>query len=172
MGVSVLVSAVVLSFAASADAAPILIGSGDDHVNLLVQFSEGTLYEFDVAFTDGDAFNGLNVLDVVEAAGIGFSTVRVFGGAFIDGISYDGHNDSGFGGGEDWWHYWYLEPGDADWTSSFVGAGDRVMHDGYTEGWVYGFATVPGAPTPEPATVGLMIVSALAFVCRRNHTGA
>ncbi|MBI4581729.1 MAG: hypothetical protein HY718_18680, partial [Planctomycetes bacterium] len=109
----------------------------------------------------------LDLLDAIEA-GTTLTTIRVFGGLFIDGISYDGHGNSGFGGGEDWWHYWTRDA-DSPWTSPFFGAGDRVAQDGSADGWIYGR---DGAPLPEPATAVLGLAGAALLAIPRSRRAA
>ena len=67
---------------------------------------------------------------------------------FIDGISYEGHSNVGFGGGEDWWHYWTKADEASPWVASLIGASDRVVTSGAWDGWVYGSDLPPAVPEP------------------------
>ena len=151
----------LLATGASAMATVVPVGMGDNHAALQVEFADGANYTFEVAF-DG-AMSGMGLFDAVEAA-TGLTTVRVFGGAFIDGVTYDGHSNVGFGGGEDWWHYWIKAPG-GEWQMSFISATERVVADGTADGWVYGRGT---PPLPEPATAMLLLAAAGGLGRRRR----
>jgi hypothetical protein len=152
----VIVCAAVVGGALRAEASPIEVGSGVNDAALVIQFSDGALYEFDVNFglTAADTTTGLGLFDIVEAA-TDLTTVRqTFGSSvFIDGIAFDGHNDSGFGGGDNWWHFWIRDAGEIGWTTTVASADDQIVEDGDANGWVYGSA---GAPVPEPTTLALL----------------
>lgn len=155
-----------LTQSVKADTTPISVGSGDNHANVYIEFQDSATYLFDVAF-DSDSTTGLGLFDIIEAE-TSLVTVRDdFGwGAFIDGISYDGHSNSGYLGGEDWWHYWVMDPINPVWISPGYGVADRIIVDGASDGWIYGRA---GAPVPEPATAMLLAFSgAIAFRTRRQ----
>jgi len=145
---------VVLAITSSAAIAiPIEVGTGGNSAGLYIEWSDGYIAEFLIKF-EVTTVTGLGLFDITEA-GTSLTTVRNdFGfGVFIDGITYDGHSDTGFGGGEDWWHYWIKDAGESPWTSPSFGAVDRIVGDGDCDGWIYGRA---GAPIPEPATIVLL----------------
>ena len=145
---------VVLAITSSAAIAiPIEVGTGGNSAGLYIEWSDGYIAEFLIKFEE-TTVTGLGLFDITEA-GTSLTTVRNdFGfGVFIDGITYDGHSDTGFGGGEDWWHYWIKDAGESFWTSPSFGAVDRIVGDGDCDGWIYGRA---GAPIPEPATIVLL----------------
>ena len=145
---------VVLAITSSAaTATPIEVGTGDNSAGLYIEWGDSYIAEFLVKFEE-TTVTGLGLFDITEA-GTSLTTVRNdFGfGVFIDGITYDGHSDSGFGGGEDWWHYWIKDAGESSWTSPSFGAADRIVEDGDWDGWIYGRA---GVPIPEPATIALL----------------
>src|SRR5687768_13948639 len=121
-GFLVLVGLIFSSMAAQA--APLAVGSGSNTANVVINFKDGAAYEFAVSF-DGTP-TGIGLLDIIEAHTT-LDTVRTaFGNSsFIDGISYDGHANTGFGGGEDWWHYWTKADDASAWVSSMIGASDR-----------------------------------------------
>jgi hypothetical protein len=160
-------SLVSLFFMASPAMADMIeIGSGQNSAELYLEFKDGAVYEFSISF-DGST-TGLGLFDIVEAE-TGLTTIRQdYGyGTFIDGVTYDGHSNIGFGGGEDWWHYW-VKNGPADeWTSPTYGVADRIIEDGYSDGWIYGRATA----VPEPATMALLLIGGLAC-CRRKRNDA
>jgi hypothetical protein len=156
--VVLLISAVTVS---SVNATLIEVGSGVNTADVLINWKDGYTAEFAVKFgsQSSDTLSGLGLFDIIEVSS-SLTTVRDdFGwGVFINGISLDGHSNVGFGGGDDWWQYWTKNNGETSWTSSWVGAADRVVHDGDSDGWVYGSAN---APVPEPATVALMALGGL-----------
>jgi hypothetical protein len=132
----------------AATAAPIEVGTGQNSSGVYIEFNDGFIAEFIVKF-DALAISGLDIFDTIEAETT-LTTVRDnFGwGIFIDGISYQGHSNIGYQGGENWWHYW-IDDGQG-WSSSGYGVADRTVYDGYSDGWIYGRA---GEPLPEPATL-------------------
>ena len=161
----VLAMAVVLSGGTPTAAQTIPVGTGSSSAGVYIEFQDGAIYEFDVSF-DGSP-TGIGLFDLIEAD-TSLTTVRGdFGfGVFIDGITFDGHSNVGYGGGDDWWHYWVREPGGV-WMSSSVGAGARVLSDGASDGWVYGHG---GAPVPEPQTLTLALIAAGFITARRRCT--
>lgn len=147
---------------AMAEGSPIPVGNGNSHAEVTVEFVDGTFYVFEVSF-DGQT-TGLGLLDVIETSTT-LTTIRNdFGwGVFVDGISYEGHSNMGYGGGENWWHYWIKDPG-GNWQSPSYGASSRTVIDGCSDAWIYGRA---GMPIPEPATV-LLAALATTLVLKRS----
>lgn len=168
----------LLSIAAAAVAATGLramphvpVGSGPNLATLVVQFENGAQHAFDVSFA-ASAVTGLNLFDLIEAE-TALTTQRLdFGfGLFVDGIAYAGSANSGYGGGEQFWHYWTRDSHLDPWVSSMVGAADRNAAHGAWDGWVYGSA-LPPAYIPEPASLGLLGFGvALAGARRRSLSG-
>jgi hypothetical protein len=165
------VGMVLLSVAAVAQAGlvatPIAVGSGSETASVLINFSDDHKYWFEVSY-DGSV-TGIGLFDAIEAE-TSLTTQRVLYGddVFIDGISYDGHSNAGYGGGEDWWHYWVRSSGAGDWQAPAYGASDRTAGDGTWDGWVYGRA---GAPyVPEPASLALLCAAAVAGLARLRRT--
>ena len=140
----------------SAMATPIEVGAGANSANVTINWKDGYVAEYVVKFgaQSTDTISGMGLFDIIEADST-LTTVRSdFGwGLFVDGISFNGHSNVGFGGGDDWWQYWNKNSGETTWTSSWVGALDRVVQNGDSDGWVYGNAN---APVPEPATLALL----------------
>jgi hypothetical protein len=165
----------VLLSGAGAQAA-IAVGSGESTSNVVINFGDGAEYHFEVAW-DGSP-DGFGLLDIMEAATT-LTTVRQsfdFGGGpvvFLDGISFEGHSDIGYGGGDNWWHYWVGGPG--NWSSPFdFGADDNLAVDGSWEGWVYGSALEPSLPSavvPEPASMVMAVVGLAVGVTGRRRLG-
>jgi hypothetical protein len=86
------------------------------------------------------------------------------------------HWEEGFSTG--YWSYYIKASAGALWDYSMVGPGDRLLVDGMWDGYSFapGFIdTVPSEPTavsavPEPSSLSLLLISALAIVCvRRRH---
>lgn len=153
---------VLLLGMAVAEGSPISVGNGNSQAEVTVEFADGAFYVFEVSF-DGQT-TGLGLLDVIETTTT-LTTVRSdFGwGVFVDGISFEGHSNIGYGGGENWWHYWIKEPGGA-WQSPPYGASSRTVTDGCSDAWIYGRA---GMPVPEPVTVVLAVVATM-FLRKRS----
>jgi hypothetical protein len=159
----------VCGLADRAGADAISVGSGTNTATVYVGFKDGAMYEFDVSFDApaGETFTGLDLIDLVGDE-TPLSIAYGYGGGYVDGMSYEDHGNSGYGGGDDWWHYWVAEEGDTGWTAPGYGAGDRVVSDGSMDGWIYGSAHTPPA-IPEPATMALLAVGGLAVLARRKN---
>ena len=145
----------LLTVASVAGAVSIEVGTGVNSSELYIEWADGFIAEFSVNFGAEaiDTTTGIGLFDIIEQY-TSLTTVRGdFGwGIFIDGISFEEHSDIGFGGGEDWWHYWIKNNGEPDWLSPSVGAADRIVYNGDSDGWIYGRA---GA-VPEPMTIALL----------------
>lgn len=163
-------SLVVLAMAATAQAnildgysAIETVGTGANTAYVGVSFKDGADYLFAVNFNDSMTSAGmLHLLEDETGLDVDFQD---FGwGEFVNGLSYDGHSDIGYGGGEDWWHYWISDDAET-WTSPWFGIADRVVVDGSIDGWRYGYSYTP---IPEPMTVGLLGLGGLLVVRRRR----
>ncbi len=170
--VSTVLVGVLLSFGAAAQAVPIAVGTGDSTVHVLINFGDGAQYQFDVAFNGTPT--GTQLLDIISANTTLTTVQNDFGfGIFIDGIAFDGHSNSGFGGGEDWWHYWTRDSDADPFTSpQDFGSTGRIVHNGNWDGWVYGNAEAPlgasVATSPEPASAALLLVGGVMLIGRRR----
>ena len=155
----VIVMAMVSSLAT---AIPIEVGTGQNAAGLHIEWADGYMADFLVRF-DTTSISGVSLLDMVESQGI-LTTDRLFFGSavFINGITYDGHSDVGYTGGENWWHYWIKNDGQ-DWLSPAYGASDRILYSGDMDGWVYGRAGI----TPEPASIILLTIGGM-LIGRRS----
>lgn len=146
---------VILAITSSAVIAmPIEVGTGSNCAGLYIEWSDGYITEFIVSFEEPNV-TGLELFDIVESE-TELTTIRGdFGfGIFIDGITYDGHSNTGFGGGENWWHYWTKESVESSWAYSWVGVSDRILETGDCDGWVYGHSVAPASgPTQEMMAV-------------------
>ena len=147
----------------SAAAAIIDIGTGVNNAGLYIEWKDGFTVEFAVNF-DTASLTGWELFDAVKAETTLDTVVENFGwGDFIDGISYEGHNNVGFGGGADWWHYWIMDAPSTDWVSPAFGISDRTLYDGDMDGWVYGSDFIP-----EPGTMALLAFGGLLLRKRRR----
>jgi hypothetical protein len=155
-----LVSVIFCNLAA---ATPIEVGSGVNIANLTINWKDGYAAEFLVRFGSESSATavGIDLLNTITANTSLTAVLTDWGwGISVDGISFDGHSDPGYAGGEDYWHYWTKDNGETMWTSSWVGAMDRIVNNGDSDGWVYGSA---GAPVPEPMTLALLGAGGLAL---------
>ncbi len=160
----------VLSMAAGAQAGILdgytvseTAGTGANTAYVGVSFSDGADYLFAVNF-DGSTTSDVihHLLDDETGLDVDFQD---FGfGEFVNGLSYDGHSDIGYGGGENWWHYWISDDAET-WTSPWFGISDRVVVDGSIDGWRYGYGYTP---IPEPMTVALLGLGGLLIARRRR----
>jgi MYXO-CTERM domain-containing protein len=142
-------------------------GSGADAAYVVLNFSDGADYAFGVRF-DGTT-TGLAAVQALESqTGLDVMYQDFGWGVFVDGFSYGGHSDSGYQGGENWWHYWVSDDGQ-NWTSPGYGASDRIVMSGVWDGWVYGSAEPPQTPVPEPVTATLLVLGAGLRARRRRR---
>lgn len=154
IGFKCIVGMVCALLAGAAAANPIAVGSGINSADVYINFKDGAIYDFDVSF-DGST-TGLGLFDIIESQTVLTTVRKTFGiGQYIDGISFDGHSNAGYGGGADYWHYWVRDNDLSPWVSSNVGALDRVVINGVEDGWVYGSNA---APVPEPGIIAVLCV--------------
>ena len=147
-------------------AAPVEVGTGVSTAGVTIEWSDGFSAEFRVHFGDdvNDTITGLELMTLIEA-GTELTTVRQdFGwGEFVDGFSYQGHSEAGFGGGDLWWHYWENNAGSRHpWQSSMTGAGGRIVAHGDTDAWIYGHGNEP--PAIDISEVGSGVNHADVFI--------
>jgi hypothetical protein len=140
------------------------VGSGSSTAHVYIGFKDLANYDFEVKF-DGSQ-TGVTLFDIIEAETTLTTDRQDYGfGVFINGISYDGHSNIGYGGGEDWWHYFTRDDPNDPFVSSAVGAADRTIVDGSEDSWRYGWAS----PIPEPAGVAIAGLGGLALLARRRR---
>lgn len=163
----IVVLSAVLVISSLANAEEFTVGTGQNDAGLYIEWNDGYIAQFQVRF-DSPSVTGIGLFDIVEAS-TGLTTVRQQFGSdiFIDGISFNGHSNIGYGGGADWWHYWTKDIGQADWMSPAFGASDRVVYNGDSDGWIYGR---DGEPVPEPVSIALFGLGGLLLSrCRRHR---
>jgi hypothetical protein len=140
-------------------AAPISVGSGQDWAGVRIEWDDGYAAEFLVSFDD--SMTGMGLLDAIASETALIITKQDYGwGEFVDGFSFEDHSNIGYGGDEDWWHYYTKDAGQIEWTASWVGASDRIVSSGDWDGWSYGHVI------PEPATLILLAIGA--YIARKK----
>ncbi len=142
----------------AASGAAILVGSGGNQADLYIEWSDGYRAEFTISFEE-PTVTGLGLFDILEQE-TSLTTIRGdFGfGVFVDGISYEGHTNAFYEGGENWWHYWIYDVQESSWNAPMFGVADRIITHGDADGWIYGHAGAPYAVVPLPATFFLGIL--------------
>ncbi|NBX24747.1 MAG: hypothetical protein EBQ99_01630 [Planctomycetes bacterium] len=132
------------------------VGSGAKTATLQFDFENGNTWLATVRW-DG-SLNGFQALQMITGGVPGgqlqFQSFSF--GKFVTGIGVG--SDWQYGEGdlwpvENWWHYWTAEPA-TDWTSSMIGAEDRVLQDGSRDAWVFGSSAAP-AVIPGPGAAVL-----------------
>ncbi|UCF43916.1 MAG: PEP-CTERM sorting domain-containing protein [Planctomycetota bacterium] len=165
---------IVLALAGSSSvAAPVSVGTGVNWAEVYIEWSDGFIGEFEVCFgqSSSDTVTGADLLLTLDSELTDFTLAYTNWGTveepdlFVDSIQYLGHYSGGYGGGEDWWHYWIRDWGDTGWTSPLYGVSSRVVGDGDMDGWIYGRG---GAPVPEPATV-VLLAGGVILLRRRRY---
>ncbi|MFP4054214.1 MAG: PEP-CTERM sorting domain-containing protein [Phycisphaerae bacterium] len=133
----------LLTVAAAVPADVTTVGTGNKTASLFVQFEDRSFHEFQYRF-DG-SITGEDLLTELDARTDLAVQLQDYGfGYFVNAMSYQGHSNGLYRGGEDWWHYWN-RPAGGEWSASWVGISDRVLDDGDADGFVYGYADAPGA---------------------------
>jgi hypothetical protein len=139
------------------------VGSGASASFVQFEFANTNAYLYEVRY-DGALF-GDDLFAIIASAQPGFFSYQVQSFSFGDalfGVSIGADSNEGFGTPPaylDYWHYWTREPGDASWTESFVGFGDRAVSNGSWDGWVFNSADVPTA-VPAPGVMALLALAA------------
>lgn len=161
-----------LTLSLPADAFLTQVGDGDYLAHMVINFGNGSIYEFDVNFSDL-AWTGQDLMNYIEQETtlITHQQEFDFGGGpvfLLDGLEFDGNSDIGFQGGNNWWQYWVRDDATDSWESSPVGFSDRTIADGSWDGWVYGNANPP-VLIPEPGTLILFGVGMVALTAVRRR---
>jgi len=156
----------------SAFAAGIPVGTGAESAAVVINFSDGAAVEFLVSYP-GPTTTGEQLLRIIDAARSDFTLTSSGtgggfpGGFFIQRIEYAGHGDGpDFIPPDGWWHYWTANSLSAPWEEGLSGAGERVIDNGYRDGWVFGNAA---APVPEPAGLAVLGIGVTALLRRRRR---
>jgi hypothetical protein len=164
--------AVLATCSSSSIAAPIEVGMGINTAGVYIEWSDGFIAEFDINFgqTTLDTTTGADLMLTLDSELSDFTLAYTNWGTetqpdlFINSLAYQEHVNGGFGGGENWWHYWIKDAG-SEWDSPMYGMSNRTIHDGDMDGWIYGRAT---APIPEPATIVLLTLGGIALVRKKS----
>ena len=152
----IVITIAVLLLAAFSPATLIEVGNGSNLANVTIEWSDGYVADFAVYF-DVESVTGYDVMalinDEVDAVTIVFQNYGTVETPswFLDGITLGDHSNSGYGGGEDWWHQW-VKVSDGGWQWGY-GMSTTIMTDGDSQAFIYGRA---GAPVPEPLTFALL----------------
>lgn len=152
----------VLLSASFVSAAPMEVGSGVNKASLYIEWKDGFVAEFDIYFglNSSDTINGGQLLDIVEL-NTNLETVRVYGANYLYSADFDGHYNAENWTPEnqnDYWAYYTKEAENNYWGYAEVGMTSRVLHNGDSDGWIYGRA---GEPIPEPMTISLLAFGGL-----------
>jgi hypothetical protein len=166
---------VVLAITGSAAiATPVEVGTGVNAAGVYIEWSDGFIAEFNMNFGQStlDTITGADLMLTLNSELSDFTLAYANYGSeaqpnlFVSGIEYQGHINSGYGGGENWWHYWIKDAGESEWISPMdYGMSDRIIHDGDMDGWIYGRGA---APVPEPATISLFSIGIVLLLRRRR----
>jgi hypothetical protein len=117
---------------------------------LVIQFDDGRAETRCVTF-EGDEIRGADLLAQADleaivdvSSGMGVTVCQIAG----EGCAYPAEPCfcQCMGGGEcSYWNYFYLEPGEREWTYSALGAAMRQVTPGSVEAWVWGDGSTPPA---------------------------
>jgi hypothetical protein len=122
----------------------------DSRAGLVIQFDEGRSETRCVTF-EGSEISGADLLVQADleaivdvSSGMGVIVCQIAG----EGCAYPAEPCfcQCMGGGEcAYWNYFYLEPGESEWTYSALGAAMRQVPPGSVEAWVWGDGSSPPA---------------------------
>ncbi len=129
------------------------VGAGQNSVLLVVDFwpynGSADSFAFGYRF-DSLSITGLQLLDAIQAANVGFSYAHT--GGFVTDFWYlkDGHlYHTGYNWPQAWWSYWLSDDWGETWEFAPVGPASRLLMDGHTDGWL---AKPGNDPESEPVT--------------------
>lgn len=136
-------------------------GQNENHAGLIMQFSDGTIETYCIAFEE----ESISGLELVQRAGLDVIVQPSGNNAAVCKIEEDGCDFPAescfcrFGGGQrgEYWSFWQLQE-DA-WSYSPLGAGVVQVRDGDVNGWAWG-AGSEGRAAPPPAYTFDQICSA------------
>jgi hypothetical protein len=165
-------AATVFGLSGTTAAAPLDVGSGPHTAEVLFNFPDGFVADYDVHFSD-PAATGFSLTSAADAgdpnlalswtdfgASGQFLTVATYtGGHAGDGSVFDEARP------DDWWHEWTGTSPASAWTFG-SGASSDTVGDGGRFGWVFGSGA---APVPEPAAAGCLLVAGAAGLLRRSR---
>ena len=152
-------------------ATPIPVGTGTNHAEVVINFSDGGYYEFEISFDDPGS-TGIDLLDRIETE-TSLTTLRTdFGGSLgiaIDEIRFMGHADTtDFDTSFEYWNYWTRDTPMDPWGPSVAGASSRIVPDGGSDGWVFSLFEAQPPMVPEPSAMGLMALGWLGLMAYRR----
>jgi hypothetical protein len=159
-------------FCGTAGAAPLDVGSGPNAAEVVFNFPDGFVADYNVHFS-GAAADGFSLTSAADAADPNlalawtdfgasgqFLTVASFTGGHVgDGSVFNESRP------EDWWHEWYGTSPASDWTFG-NGASTDTVTGGGRFGWVFGSAA---APVPEPAAAGGLLLAGAGGLLARSR---
>ena len=159
-------------FCGTARAAPLDIGSGPNTAEVVFNFPDGFVADYNVHFSGATA-SGFSLTSAADAGDANLAlSWSDFGtsGQFLTVASYTGgHGGDGSVFNEarpdDWWHEWTGTSPASAWTFGNGASGDTVA-DGGRFGWVFGSAA---APVPEPATAGGVLLAGAGGLLARSR---
>jgi len=162
------------SFIAGVQAAPIVVGTGVNSADVIFNWADGFIVEYDVRF-DSASLNGLQLTQLVDIADENLSlTWDDFGfGQYLNVATYTGgHTGSGdtyvFNTApENFWHEWVATES-SDWTFG-NGAETDTFTDGSKLGWTFGTAATPVTAVPEPVIGSAFVLAGMALLSRRQR---
>jgi hypothetical protein len=163
---------VTMGFSGTARAAPLDVGSGPNSAEVVFNFPDGFVADYNVHFngTTADGFSLTSAADAGDpnlalswtdfGASGQFLTVAIYtGGHAGDGSVFDEARP------DDWWHEWTGASPASAWTFG-SGASTDTVGDGGRFGWVFGSGA---APVPEPAATGCLLLAGAAGLLQRSR---
>ena len=186
--------AVASIFLASAPA-QILVGTGPDSSYLVIEavdFGAPLVFEYRYTYDPGNLLSTTDLLLAVDAASTDLSFELLYGGAFLNSITYVALTLTNSAAPPDYSPFWaqWVSGGESGdplapmsdnvWSAGF-GPANRTLDPGSWDGFIFnGFyeptppydvisAPPSVAPVPEPAVAMLLVVSAAGFLALRKR---
>jgi hypothetical protein len=142
------------------------VGAGSQESFFVLDFQDGSVdhnyafgYFYDGAKTGADLISALS-------SGAGLGVTYLYNGGVVNGFSFNGHSEAGFGA-DGYWSYWLGTNGQT-WKSSGAGIKSRPLSNGSWDGWSWDANSsdlppvTPTTPAPVPeastaASFGLLL---------------
>ncbi len=184
---------VISLFLAKPAVAQVQVGTGNDHSFLVIEaaaFGGPLLFQWNYTHNPSSPFNTAQMMTAVDAVQLDLNFTILFGGAFLDGIEYQGTTltNEFLPPYSPFWAHWVsggtsgapLEPKPGGVWSPGFGIANRELAPGSWDGFIFNgeydsnppydviSATPSVVPVPEPHAFSLLIAAGAWILLRRQ----